>query len=224
MQNKIRGFLVFSSLLTIVLGATLVAAFVLICFDGMINDFAYFGVLANFNEVLGVIGLACLMFGLVCLKLGASQFRLARLKVEAYKKSKFKLVCSLIVYVALMIVGAFCLFETYNDISAVGQSFLQAGIGYVGLGILVASAIAFVLVIIDLYAFNHDLKNGVIEPEAPLLLNAPQCRLLYHNSEKLVDYSKLDAKIQKLQELKSKGILTQEEYDDLKRQLFDTFL
>lgn len=212
-----------SSLLTLLLGATLVVAFALICFEGMVNDFAYFGILANFNEVLGIIGLACLLFGLMCIKLGSSQIKLSRLKVEAYKKSKFKLICSLIVYIALMAVGAFCLFETYNDISAVGQSFLQAGIGYVGLGVLVASAIAFVLVIIDLYVFGHDLKNGLIAPEPPLLLNAPQCRLLYKNGEKLVDYSKLDSKIKKLEELKVKGIITPEEYSSLKREIFDTF-
>lgn len=225
-QDKKRILLIFSSFLTLAIGGGLIVAFVLLCFEGMINNFAYFGVLANFTEIIGVIGLVCLFFGLFCLKLGSIQFKLSKQKSLVYKKSKYKLICSLVVYVAIMIVGAFCLFETYNDISAVGQAFLNANIGYFGLGMLIASAVAFILVIIDLFVFNHDIKNGIIdieEQQLPLLLNAPQYKLIYKNNEKMFDYSKLEAKIKKLDELKQKGIITDQEYAQMKHEIIDNY-
>lgn len=225
-QDKKRILLIFSSILTLAIGGGLIVAFVFLSFEGMINNFAYFGVLANFTEIMGVIGLACLFFGLFCLKLGSVQLKLAKQKPFVYKKSKYKLICSLVVYVALMIVSAFCLFETYNDISAVGQAFLNANIGYFGLAMLIASAIAFVLVIIDLFVFNHDIKNGLIdinEQPLPLLLNAPQYKLIYKDDEKFIDYSKLEAKIKKLDELKQKRIITDQEYNQMKHDIIENY-
>lgn len=225
--NKTRTPLVISSILTLALGAGLIVAFVLISFEGMINDFAYFGVLANFTELMGIIGLCCLFFGLFCLKLAEVQFKLSKKPPIVYKKGKYKLICSLVVYVTLMVVGAFCLFETYNDYSAVGQAFLNANIGLAGLAVLVLSVMAFILLIVDMATFAHDIKNGLIDiregQEPQLLLNAPQYKLIYNNDEKIIDYSKLETKIKKLDELKKKGVITEDEYAEMKRKIIDSF-
>lgn len=226
-KNKRRILLIFSSMLTLAIGGILIALFVLVSFEGIINNFTYFGVLSNFTEIIGVIGLSCLIFGLFCLKLGTSQFKMSKLNASSYKKNKYKLICSIIVYSALVVVSAFCIFETYTDISAVGQAFLNANIGYFAIAMLSASVVALILVIIDLFVFRHDLKNGLIsltpENAMPLLLNAPQYKLIYKDDEKFIDYSKLEGKLKQLDDLKQKGIITQEEYADMKHKIIETF-
>ena len=120
-----------------------------------------------------------------------------------------------------------CIFETYSDISSVGTAFLSSNIGYFSIAFASASFIAFMLVIIDMFAFSHDVKNGIISPEKDeiLLLEAPKYKLIYGgDKEKLIDYSELDAKIKRLNELKAKGVLTEEEYKEMKHRLIETMI
>ena len=113
-MKKTRALLIVSGILSFALAAGLIFAFVFLSFEGIVNNFSNLGVLCNFPEVVGVIGLVCLLFGLMCIKLGVSQFRQSRTESYVYKRGRFKLVCAIFVYLSLCVVGAFLIFETYR--------------------------------------------------------------------------------------------------------------
>ncbi|MBQ7578970.1 MAG: SHOCT domain-containing protein [Clostridia bacterium] len=223
MQNnsKRRSLITISSLLSLVLAVGLLFSFVYISFDGMISGFSSFGVLTNFREIMGVLALACLLLGLIVLKISISEFKLSKTSANYYKRHKPILICALIVYATILVCSVVCVFETFSDISSVGTAFLSSNIGYFSIGFGSASLIAFLLVIIDLFAFSHDVKNGVISPEKDdiLLLNAPKYKLIFSGKEKEIDYTELHQKINRLNELKQKGVLSEEEYKELKTEL-----
>lgn len=223
-MKKTRALLIVSGILSFALAAGLIFAFVFLSFEGIVNNFSNLGVLCNFPEVVGVIGLACLLFGLMCIKLGVSQFRQSRTESYVYKRGRFKLVCAIFVYLSLCVVGAFLIFETYADISAVGQAFLSCNFGYFGIGILAVSFFALMSVSIDLFAFNHDVKNGLITPEEDkkmLMLPAPKYKLVYKGSEKTIDFASLQTRLARLGQLRDKDIISADDYRELRQELID---
>ena len=225
-KTKPRSLILVSSVVSLGIGLGLIFSFGYISFDGMISGFASFGVLTNFREIMGILALACLLLGLFVLKLALSEFKLAKSSANSYKKHKPLLICALVIYATILVCAVFCIFETFSDISSVGTAFLSSNIGYFSIAFASASFIAFLLVIVDMFAFAHDVKNGVIMPEKDeiLLLEAPKYKLIYNNKEKLINYGELDAKIKRLDELKEKGVLTEEEYKELKHKIIETII
>ena len=230
-SSKIRWLLVASSILSFALSAALIFCFIFICLEGMINSFAYFGVLANFNDILGVISLLCLLFGLVLFKFGTGELKISRADPRKYQRNRITLICALIIYFGLICVSAFCIFETFNDISAVGQAFVSSNIGYIAIGVLIASFSAFVAVIVDLFVFKHDLSRGLIsltETNPQLLLAAPRNKINFKanqeiNSTNENDYSRLSEQVQRLNEMKEKGIIDNEEYNAMKKSIIENY-
>ena len=216
-KTKTRGLLVVSGLISIMLGISLTMFFIFICFEGMINGFAYFGVLASFNEILGLIALISLLFSLILYFFSVMQFKLSLNNPNIYNKRKIILICSLIVYLSLMAISAFCVFEAYSDLSSVGVALNSSNMGLISIGVLVFSFIAFISTIIDLFAFKHDLNIGLIKlnPSSPkLLLNAPE------SNENI---TKLNDKIEKLGSLKEQGILTEDEFKEIRKDVIDHY-
>ena len=225
-KTKSRSLIMASSIISMGIGLGLLFSFAYISFDGMITGFASFGVLTNFREIMGILALACLILGLFVLKLSASEFKLSKVSAFSYKKHKPILLIALVVYATILVCAIFCIFETFSDISSVGTAFLSSNIGYFSIAFACASFLAFILVIIDMFAFSHDVKNGIISPEKDeiLLLEAPKYKLIYSGKEKFIDYGQLDAKIKRLDNLKEKGVLTEEEYREMKRKVIETTL
>jgi|GEM_PF-6714996 len=224
-SRGMRWILFFASVLSFILGAALVVFFVFICMEGIINNFAYFGILANFNDVLGVIALLCLIFGLVCILFSISQFKLARANPRRYLHRRVGLIISLIVYFGLMAVSAFCIFETYNDLSSVGAAFNVSNIGYISIALLVVSFLAFILVLADMIVFNHDVKIGAIsltELSPQLLLAAPNgIRKAYDQTNQ--NMTRLNEQIAKLNKMKEEGLIDDAEFKAYKKNLIDNF-
>ena len=224
-NSKTRSLIFVCSLVSLIIGAGLIFSFGYISFDGMISGFASFGVLTNFREIMGVLALACLLLGLFVIKLSLSEFKLSRGSATNYKKHKPLLICALIIYATILVCAVVCIFETFSDISSVGTAFLSSNIGYFSIFFASASFIAFLLILIDMFAFSHDVKNGVISPEKDeiLLLEAPKYKLIYNNKEKLIDYAELDAKIKRLDELKAKGVLSEDEFREMKKEVISHY-
>ena len=223
-KQKLRTLLIISSILTYALAGGLLFAFVYVCFDGIANGFLSFGVLANFREIMGFMALACLLFGLVLLRFASSELKMSHANIEGYKHKKIILICALALYLCVLVLGIICIFETYSDISAVGTAFLASNIGYFAIAFSVLSLFAFLLVIIDLFTFSHDIKTGVLgENGEPFLLNAPQYRLVYSGRAKNMDYSALESKLKNISALRRKGMIDDAEFSAMKKDIIDAF-
>lgn len=225
MTMKVRWMLIIASLLNFLLGVSLILFFVFICTDGMLNSFSYFGVLSAFAEVLGVISLLCLIFGLILLKSGTSLLRLSRSSPRTYRKNQITLITLLILYGGLIFISSFCVFESFNDISSVGQAFNSSNIGFIAIGLLSISFIAMILVLTDMIIFKHDLSHGLITLtpiNKQLLLTAPQAKLPHFvDSPEL--YEELNIKLKRLDSLKTQNVIDDTEYKAMKQAIIESY-